>query len=714
MRLAFGNPALLWGLAAALVPLAIHLFFRRRPREVPFPALELILRAKRENERRVKLRRVLLFSSRTLLLAAAALALSRPRLEHATAATVAPRGPAATALVLDASASMRYRLGGQPLIDRAKADLGDALAALGADEPATLVVCAGPPPDAPPPGYDRAALRRALAEAEASYGHADVGACAGAAARALSGDAFATMGKRIVVATDLAASAWRLDAPAPTVTGPGGTTLRPEVRVLDAAQGAPLPNLAVVDLTAEPDLAAGPRAVRVVATVASYGEAPAKEVPLALRWSADERAPVAIQGFVDVPANGTAKKTFTSAAGPATPGGDARAGALAVSLPPDALELDDARVAAISIPRDARALVVNGAPSTRKLEDAAWFVESALASPASPVRPSLADADALGEVRFADYDAAFLLDVHTLGAKAAELRSWVEQGGGLFVALGPQVDTDLYAKELGNLLPPLHVVKSAEAVEGRASAGARLVDLDLSHPALAVFTGTAEEGFLGARTQRWMLVKPGGAQRVLARFDDGSPALLETRVGRGRVILFTSSASRAWSDWSIRTSFLPAMQRFAAYLAGTLDPRKPTPTVVGTPRELRLDDGAAGRSLAAVVAPGGREIPARALARPAGSAGPFVLVPDRPGLWQVKVDEGGEAKLDPTLAFAVVPDPREADTRRVDPAELTAWFGGESHAQVAAEARPEREVPLWSILLVLAVAAFFLEGLLVA
>jgi len=135
---------------------------------------------------------------------------------------------------------------------------------------------------------------------------------------------------------------------------------------------------------------------------------------------------------------------------------------------------------------------------------------------------------------------------------------------------------------------------------------------------------------------------------------------------------------------------------------------------VGTPRELRLDDGAAGRSLAAVVAPGGREIPARALARPAGSAGPFVLVPDRPGLWQVKVDEGGEAKLDPTLAFAVVPDPREADTRRVDPAELTAWFGGESHAQVAAEARPEREVPLWSILLVLAVAAFFLEGLLVA
>jgi hypothetical protein len=82
----------------------------------------------------------------------------------------------------------------------------------------------------------------------------------------------------------------------------------------------------------------------------------------------------------------------------------------------------------------------------------------------------------------------------------------------------------------------------------------------------------------------------------------------------------------------------------------------------------------------------------------------------------VRVSVRGEERLDPALAFAVWPDARESDTRRLDPAELTAWFGGESHARVAAERRAGGgpELPLWSILLVLGIAAFFLEGALIA
>ena len=89
------------------------------------------------------------------------------------------------------------------------------------------------------------------------------------------------LGKRIVVATDLAASAWRLDVPPPAIDGPGGR-VRPEVTVLDAARGAPLPNLAVVALDAEPDPAAGPRGYRVTATVRTPAARRAKDVPLQL------------------------------------------------------------------------------------------------------------------------------------------------------------------------------------------------------------------------------------------------------------------------------------------------------------------------------------------------------------------------------------------------------------------------------------------------
>src|SRR5512146_2388066 len=182
MNLGFANPALLWGLLAAAIPIAVHLFFRRRPRPTPFPAVDFILRARRETERRLRLKRILLFAARTLVLAAVALAIARPRLEEpGVAAAAVPSGPRATAIVLDASGSMRYRLGGRPLFDRARADAIGALAAPSPEEPATAVVCGGGDPVAEAPSFDRGAVRRVLERAEAEAVHSDLTSCVAAA-----------------------------------------------------------------------------------------------------------------------------------------------------------------------------------------------------------------------------------------------------------------------------------------------------------------------------------------------------------------------------------------------------------------------------------------------------------------------------------------------------------------------------------------------------
>ncbi|WP_243337735.1 BatA domain-containing protein [Anaeromyxobacter soli] len=717
MSIGFLNPALLWGLLAAAIPLAIHLFFRRRPRPTPFPAIDFILRARRETQRRLRIRKVLLFTARTLLLAAAALAIARPRAERpGEAAAAVVEGPKATAIVLDASGSMRYRLGGRALFERARADALGALAALGPDEPATAVVCGAETPAAEPPGFDRAAVRRLLEQAEAWAGHADLTACVGAAVRALASPAAqARLGKRVVVATDLAASAWRLDVPPPVIEGPEGKIL-PEVTVQDAARGAPLPNLAVVGLDAEPDPAAGPRGYRVTAAVSSAGGEARKDVPLGLSAGAGPGAKTAIRAFVDLPSGGTVRKTLSYAfpqGGPAV---------LQVALPEDALPMDDARAVALVVPREVRALVVDGAPSPVRYRDEAYFVESALASAASPVRPKLVDADAFPGEDLSRYDVVLLLNVRSVGAKAGELERFVENGGGLFLSLGDEVDPEAYDRELGKLLPmPLHVVKTAASPADGAARAARFADVAWDHPALSIFVGEAREGLLGTRTYRYVLAKPGpkGAPAtVLASFDDGAPALVEARRGRGRVLLFTSSADRDWTDWPIRTSFLPAMQRFAGFLAGGLEERREPALVVGAQRTIRLEPG---ERLAGLVDPGGRERGPAELERMGlreGERGGLVITPREPGLWQVKVTAQGKGeRLEPRLAFAVSPDPRESDTRRLEPKELTAYFGGETHAKVEGDAQAAgagRTIPLWSVLLVLALAAFFLEGLLIS
>ena len=306
MNLGFANPALLWGLLAAAIPVAIHLFFRRRPRPTPFPAIDFVLRARRETERRLRLKKLLLFAARTLVLAAVALAIARPRLqEPAAAAAPVAAGPRATAIVLDASGSMRYRLDGRTLFERARADALGALAGLGPEEPATILVCGGAEARPEPPSFDRAEARNVLERAEAEAGYADLTSCLAAAARALSGGTpHAALGKRIVVATDLAASAWRLDVPPPTVETPAGA-VRPEVTVLDAARGAALPNAAVLSAEAEPDPAAGPRGYRITAQVASYSAEHRSDVPLSLLVGTGKDAKVAIRAFTELPPGGS-------------------------------------------------------------------------------------------------------------------------------------------------------------------------------------------------------------------------------------------------------------------------------------------------------------------------------------------------------------------------------------------------------------------------
>jgi hypothetical protein len=710
----FLDPALLWGLLAASLPLLIHLFFRRRPRPLAFPAFEFVLRARRQTERRLKLRRLLLFLARTLVLAAIALALARPRAERPAAAAATSAGPAATVIVLDGSGSMAYRLGGESLFERGRRQALAALTALGNEEPVAALPCDGGAPTAVAPSFDRAAARQALAEAQPGALRADLNGCLAAALQGLAeGRGPAGLGRRIVVVTDLTASAWRLDVPPPQGA---------EVRVVDAAGGASLPNLAVTELTAEPDAAVGPRGYRVTATVLNAGAERAGEVSLTLRAAGDPRPPV--RAFLDLPPGGTVRKTFShafAAGGPAV---------LTAALPPDALPLDDQRALTLRVPREVKALVVDGAPSPIKLRDEAWFVEAALASAASPVRPTLIDAEALAGADLKAFDVVLLLNVRSVGTRGADLEAFVHAGGGLFISMGDQVDPDAANRELAALLPlPLHLVKTAAPDGARGPAGggapgggaARLARLDEAHPALAVFTGEAREGLTGARFQRYMLTRPAGRgepPRVLAAFEDGAPALVEARRGQGRVLLYTSTVDRDWTDWPLRTSFLPVMQRLAGWLSGALEDRRDPPTVVGSPRTLHLGPG---RRLAGLVGPDGAAVAARDLgaavvATPDGG-GDVTLTPRRPGTWQVRVEEHGATRLEGGLAFAAVLDPRESDTRRLEPAALAAWLGGAAVAKLDGApggGATGPDLPLWSILLAVAVALFLLEAALLS
>lgn len=105
----FLAPFLLWFLAAASVPVIIHLLNKRRHKTVQWAAMQFLLKATRESRGKKKLRHILILTCRTLGIVALATAAARPVVSGLLgwgAGTIDT-----VVLVLDRSASMELRSG---------------------------------------------------------------------------------------------------------------------------------------------------------------------------------------------------------------------------------------------------------------------------------------------------------------------------------------------------------------------------------------------------------------------------------------------------------------------------------------------------------------------------------------------------------------------------------------------------------------------------
>lgn len=688
----FAHPWMLLGALAALIPLLVHLFDRRRPRPIAFPAIAFVLKSQRRTASRLKLKRLILYILRTVFFLAVPLALARPECVK-TASAPSGKGAAATVVVVDLSLAMRWS-DGTSLFDTARKEAKAALGDLLTEEPGALVPCTGTPAATGPLTFEKAKLVALADELKPGYGTVDLNRCLEVAARTL--DESPLPNRRIVVVTALTQNSLRLEAEPPITTGPKGEKLKPEIVLRDVTRGKELANHAILDVRAEAAPQLGPRAWQFAFTVRNFSPEPRKDLELTLKVDGQAVA----KSFIELPADGTVTKQLSYAF--------PKGGTMYVegTLASDALEADDSRGVVVTVPKELRALVVNGEPHPLKVKDEAYFTDAALSAPGSPVRAVVRDADAAFREDFSTWDVVMLLNVPPPPPDVgARLEEFVAKGGGLFISFGARTEVEAMNTALGAVLPrKLRVVKTAvepSALDASSRAG-RLTQLEAAHPVLAPFSGKAREGLVSTRFYRYVLFESEskGDVTVLGALDDGAPALLAMRWGPGRVLAFASSVDRDWSDFPIRTSFLAFMQRAASWLTGTLDEREDVRARVGQEVTLSVDSK---KPAVSVRSPSGEE---RALVKQADGlhavAGPL----PEPGRYDV-LDSVGS--VDAAAGFAVTLDPSASDLTKHSVDAVTAWFG-EDVVRLAEGAQTDRKTPVWTWLLMTAVLAFIAEG----
>lgn len=131
----FLQPLGLLLLGAALIPPLLHLFQRRRPPDVAFPAVRYLRQTEREALRTIRLRHVLLLLLRVAAVALVALAAARPVVPRQGAG----HQPTAVVLVLDHSLSSGAVAGGVRAFDDLAARARETLAAARASDGVWLI-----------------------------------------------------------------------------------------------------------------------------------------------------------------------------------------------------------------------------------------------------------------------------------------------------------------------------------------------------------------------------------------------------------------------------------------------------------------------------------------------------------------------------------------------------------------------------------------------
>ncbi len=611
MPLSFLNPALLAGLAAAAVPVIIHILSRRRLRRVEFSDLRFLQEEESQQARRRGLRRWLLLLLRVLIIVCLVLAAARPHWGGL------PGGGGRAALfILDTSASMQAQQDdGRRRFEVALALIGEMLASLPADA-SVQVVLAGPvatPLFATwlPAG---AAAQAALGAAQVTDGASDLGAALRLAAELVA--EAPSQPVEVVLVSDLQA------APQPDLAEAAAVLAATEARLLVRRIGDDLPAGAVLDV-ALPERALQPgETVTVTATVRADRPEQAFWLELDGRRVAESVAPAA-------PSEGAAVTIpFTLT----TPAAGLHAGL--VGKEADRLPVDDTRPFVLEVPARLDVLIAHG-PDRDGLGRGGWrYLERALSPDA--LTAGLFDVrtvpvDSLLTLGLDTVDLLILVDAGAPGRRlAGTLKPWLEAGGALFVLSGdPAHEQDLRT----GLLPLLGLPPAAAWVARAEDQGERAQLVDAAHPLLADLGDQATDALAAARWWRYFTVDEGAARVILAA-DSGAPLLIEGRLGRGRWMLAPFHLRRDATDLMLNPVFLPLIQRAAARLtAGGGRVRQLTvgeePVLPVAASRLGLRPGDSAADLGVRVPPDGREV-ARGVALATHRAGPGRAA-DQPG-----------------------------------------------------------------------------------
>ncbi len=693
--MSFVNPLFFLGALAALVPVLLHLVKRERARKIEFPTLMFLRRVSRKTIRYQKLRHLFLLLLRVLTLLFLALAFTRPYGVLPQAGAVSGRVVTSHVILLDNSLSMAYG----DHWDRARRAAEDIVGRLGDGDKAALVEFSDRATVRVQLTTERAALLDDIQHGLELTDRPTRYAQALRVAEKVAVDAGA--GRRIIhLISDFQKNGSGIEEQEFRL-GSGV-----ELEHVDVGSGD-YSNLTIGDVQVSESPESSDTALKLKFSVVNFGT---QERNSRVSLSVDQRTVMERQiGLARGEVQGMEFQL---------PGLTAGSHRIALEVEDPQLVRDNRYVLTLETRGKTPVMAVEDPDSSRGNRAVSYFLTRALNVP-SLSRYQLTTVPLTRAEQPGVLTAAVTIWNNASGGSPAlqkRLEESVRNGSGLIVVAADNTKAADFNRSFGAWLPVRIEASTADADRSRGPRRENyslLTDLHLDHPIFRPFSEPHSGSFSSARFFRHALLGLTGPAEVLARFDNGDPALVAAERGKGRVLVFASSADDSANDLPLKAVYAPFWQQMMRFLDNVSEEKHAAQvgeTIV--PRKLLLEaavrKGKGGTDLnqaIAVLDPDGKRVPV-------GANGDAVLL-QRAGFYEIRA-----STLNTDVA--VNPVPRESDLTHGDAEEMTAgWL---SHDIGTAAAMTDQE-PLspedqdkrqrfWRYLLIAALISFVGEALL--
>jgi len=674
--MSFLAPLFALGALAIIGPILFHLI-RRTTREVtPFSTLMFLQPSPPRVTKRSRLENLWLLLLRCLVLALLALAFARPFLPTATPAPP-PGSGQRTVILVDTSASMRREKLWPDALSRVEARLravkpGDEIALLAFDRLPQLVIGFEEWRKLPMDERAPTASQR-LAALAPDWSATNLDAALLRAIETLDQAGETMPGRReIVIVSDLQEGA-RLDG-LQGFQWPRGLTVTLDPVSATALQNA---SMAWISESEETDKPGDDTPLRLRVTNA----ASAKREQFPVRWMTDAATPSApVDAYVPAGQSRIVRvpKPPTGATALTLSGDDTDFDNTLHLLPPQAAQLP---------------ILFVGADADEDPRGSLYYLRRAFPKTARQNVQITAHRGAEAVPGFQLQQAQLLVLGDSAGdASLAAARQFAREGR--------TVVAPLTAASSAQSIARLLAIPALPATEAPAKDYALLAQIDFAHPLFAAFADPRFSDFTKIHWWKHRRLDLAALKdaRAIARFDDGDPAIVQVPLGKGSVVIFTSSWRPLDSQFALSSKFVPLLHALLEQSSNL--PAQKAQYFIG--EEVPLPGGAQPLNV--------RQPDGTAVAAPAGSK---FSATDQPGIYAVTP---GTLRFVVNLApdesrLAVLPPERFISlgvplrTGRETPAEIALREGQAQATEI------ESQQKLWRWLLVAALGLLLLETL---